>query len=75
MSKQKDALGKGIRALLNSMDNEEASPVAKESTVIGSSTGGIQTIPLDQIEVNPFQPRVNFDEDSLQELASSIRVS
>ncbi len=73
MSKQKDALGKGIRALLNSMDDEDVAS-GKDNAVIGSSTGGIQTIPLDQIEVNPFQPRVNFDEDSLQELANSIRV-
>jgi len=31
-------------------------------------------IPLDQIEVNPFQPRADFNEDTLSELADSIKV-
>ena len=32
----------------------------------------VQSIPISRIEPNPFQPRVNFDSESLQELASSI---
>ncbi len=55
------ALGKGLDALIST----EA--VRTE----GSST--INEIPLDQIEANPNQPRRDFDEESLDELASSIR--
>lgn len=55
------ALGKGLDALIST----EA--VRTE----GSST--INEIPLDQIEANPNQPRREFDEASLDELASSIR--
>lgn len=35
---------------------------------------GIFEIPLDQIQVNPFQPRVHFDKDALSELSESIKV-
>ena len=35
---------------------------------------GILRIPLDQIETNPKQPRKDFDETALQELAASIRM-
>ena len=55
------ALGRGLDALIST----EA--VKTE----GSST--INEIPLNQIERNPNQPRREFDEDSLRELAESIR--
>lgn len=75
MSKQKELLGKGIRALLTNIE-EDTNITGKKDIVqnIGASTGGINFIPLSQIEVNPFQPRVSFDEDSLSELADSIKV-
>ena len=34
----------------------------------------INEIPLDTIEINPFQPRTHFDQEALQELADSIAV-
>lgn len=74
MSKQKEALGKGIRALLNNIEDDTQMNARKESGPIGSSAGGITFIPLDSIEVNPFQPRASFDEESLNELADSIRI-
>ncbi len=37
-------------------------------------TTNTQLISLERIEVNPFQPRVNFDEEALEDLANSIRV-
>ena len=75
MSKQKELLGKGIRALLTNIE-EDTNITGKKEIVqnIGTSTGGINFIPLSQIEVNPFQPRVSFDEDSLGELADSIKI-
>ncbi|MEI6310957.1 MAG: ParB/RepB/Spo0J family partition protein [Bacteroidota bacterium] len=75
MSKQKELLGKGIRALLTNIE-EDTNITGKKEIVqtIGTSTGGINFIPLSQIEVNPFQPRVSFDEDSLSELADSIKI-
>src|ERR1043165_2941212 len=66
MMNKKPDLGQGIRALLQNMD----SSLNNEAALLGTSN----TIPLDQIEVNPFQPRHDFNEQALQELADSIRV-
>ncbi len=66
MTNKRPDLGKGIRALLENMD----SSVSNEASILGSTTN----IPMDQIEVNPFQPRHDFDEVALQELSDSIKV-
>ena len=58
--KKFNALGRGLDALIST---ENVRPQ-------GSST--INEIPLEQIEANPNQPRREFDEDALQELANSI---
>ena len=58
--KKFNALGRGLDALIST---ESVRPQ-------GSST--INEIPLDQIEANPNQPRREFDEEALQELANSI---
>jgi ParB family chromosome partitioning protein len=59
---QKNALGRGLGALIEDADQSTRAPAA-----------AINEIEIDKIEVNPFQPRKNFDEESLMELASSIR--
>jgi hypothetical protein len=69
MSKQKDLLGKGIRALLTNIE-DDTNITGKKEIIIGTSSGGINFIPLNNIEVNPFQPRVSFDEDSLNYLST-----
>lgn len=58
--KKFNALGRGLDALIST---ESVRPQ-------GSST--INEIPLEQIEANPNQPRREFDEEALQELANSI---
>ena len=81
MSKRK-ALGRGLSALLSDNDNtddrlESDLPAATSmpaTTVSTSPTGGIQEIPIEQIEVNPFQPRIHFDQDAIRELSESIKV-
>ena len=85
-TKGKQALGKGIRALLSNIDEDlrstadapslSGSPLGVNSNV--NFAGGQQIaadtfrIPVDQIDPNPKQPRRDFDEASLQELADSI---
>jgi ParB family transcriptional regulator, chromosome partitioning protein len=72
--KDKEALGKGIRSLLQSIDADlKTSSGDLKNTVVEAATGVIR-IPLDQIETNPRQPRRDFDETSLHELASSIKM-
>jgi ParB family chromosome partitioning protein len=69
MSKKPD-LGKGIRALLENMDTETPELAEKSKTDVAASN----TIALDAIEINPFQPRTDFDAEALAELANSIKV-
>ena len=78
MSKSKLELGKGIRALLNNIDEEAALSKKRNKNKTTSSTlnlrGSVFEIPLNDIEVNPFQPRVEFDEEALNDLATSISI-
>ena len=69
----KDLLGKGIRSLLQSIDADLKTPSGNlKQTVVESAIGSLR-IALDEIDVNPKQPRRDFDEQSLQELAASIK--
>lgn len=68
MSNKKSALGRGLSALLE--DNEtDVTTTNGEGPVVGS----INTINLEFIEANPFQPRTEFEEEALNELATSIK--
>ncbi len=67
---RKQALGRGLSALLNDPENDIQSASDKDADKL---VGSIVELDLDHIEVNPHQPRSNFDDDSLEELASSIR--
>lgn len=67
--KKKEELGKGIRALLGGI-NDDISAEAKVE--IAEKVGNVM-VPLSSIEVNPFQPRADFDKEQLEELAESIK--
>lgn len=67
--KKKD-LGKGIRALLNSMDQEEAEPTIE---AVRELSDGVAMIRISEIETNPDQPRSQFNDQQLNELAQSIK--
>ncbi len=75
---KKEALGKGIRALLNNMDDDLGTlknvPAATGATPAAAATSSIDRIPIEQITVNPKQPRRDFDEQALKELAESIKL-
>ena len=60
---KKNALGRGLGALINGVEKE----------VLERKVEPNMDIPLDSIDGNPFQPRSHFDEQSLEELASSIK--
>lgn len=64
MAKAKGGLGKGLGALL---------PVFDEEEILKESAGEIKNIALTEIMPNPEQPRKNFDEDEMQDLAASIK--
>jgi len=73
-SQKKDALGKGIRSLLQNIDADLKTTTGNLKTDVVEKTTGTSRIPLDQIEVNPKQPRKDFDETALSELAASIKM-
>lgn len=66
--KKKGGLGKGLSAILSAevRDAQINEPLAPANN--------INLIPVDRIETNPFQPRTEFEETALQELADSIKV-
>ena len=67
---KKQALGRGLSALLKDPSNDIQSVHDKNADKV---IGNIVELDVDFIEVNPFQPRTNFSEESLRELASSIK--
>ncbi|MDA0832016.1 MAG: ParB/RepB/Spo0J family partition protein [Planctomycetota bacterium] len=64
-------LGRGLHALLGDDAPVETTPPSASATPEGGS--GLSQIPCDQIERNPYQPRTQFGDDALAELASSIQ--
>jgi ParB family transcriptional regulator, chromosome partitioning protein len=71
---KKDALGKGIRSLLQNIDADLKTTAGTLKTEVVEQNTGILRIPLEQIEVNPKQPRHDFDEEALSELAASVKM-
>ncbi len=67
---KKQVLGRGLSALLNNPKEDVMSVKDKNADKF---VGNILEIDLEAIVVNPFQPRTHFNEDSLKELASSIK--
>jgi ParB family chromosome partitioning protein len=66
---RKQALGRGLSALLQDTPNINSATDKNADKLVGS----IVEIGLDLIDVNPFQPRTYFDEEALRELGSSIK--
>lgn len=67
---KKQALGRGLSALLKDPENDIQSVEDKNADKV---VGNIIELEIDAIEINPFQPRSNFNEESLRELATSIK--
>ncbi|MBT8234022.1 MAG: ParB/RepB/Spo0J family partition protein [Saprospiraceae bacterium] len=72
MSKKKQELGKGLRALLTNIDNVDSKP-KKKKKVVTELSKTVAEISTDKIEANPFQPRVDFNKVELEELVQSIK--
>lgn len=70
MASNKNALGKGLGALLESAKTDITS---KPSTFNNNQAGLISRISIANISPNPFQPRIDFEKNSLLELSKSIK--
>ena len=69
MSSKKKQLGKGIRALLENMENE---PAEQRKALFKELSSTVTEIPVAWIEINPYQPRSEFDPEALEGLKQSI---
>lgn len=70
MSKRnKQPLGRGLNALLGGVDTSSAAPV----NALEYEASSIASLPLALIDPNPDQPRRQFDQERLEELAASIK--
>jgi ParB family chromosome partitioning protein len=70
----KDLIGKGLRSLLQNMDADYKNPAGKVQPAAIQKAVGINRIALTDIVVNPKNPRKDFDEKALQELAQSLKM-
>ena len=68
-SKKKSALGRGLSVLLNNSDSYTVDTKSSNEKI----KVGVVAIPLKQIITNPFQPRTNFSDENITELAESIK--
>ena len=67
---KKQALGRGLSALLDDPEREISSARDVNADKV---VGNVIDLEIDKIEVNPFQPRTHFNEEAIQELAESIK--
>ncbi|MBM3401114.1 MAG: ParB/RepB/Spo0J family partition protein [Bacteroidetes bacterium] len=69
---KKTGLGRGLRALLDDSDlpENDKQQISNENPSLGS----ISSVRISQVQVNPFQPRTDFEPEALQELADSIKI-
>ena len=72
MNAKKKALGRGLSALLENSGVEEIALQFRKPTD-AIVAGAIANIPINSIESNPYQPRTSFDDESIKELAKSIK--
>lgn len=70
----KEALGKGIRSLLESIDSDLKTTSGNLASNVVEAVTNMTRIPIESIETNPKQPRRDFDEQALNELAGSIKM-
>lgn len=73
-SNKKDSLGKGIRSLLQNIDSDLKTTAGTLREPVAQTATGINRISIESITINPKQPRRDFDEQSLNELAASIKL-
>lgn len=72
VSYNREELGAGVKALFNKASISTPENEKPEEDIIKELSNTIVHVPLDQIETNPHQPRVEFDQEALAELAESI---
>ncbi|MEG1500046.1 MAG: ParB/RepB/Spo0J family partition protein, partial [Clostridia bacterium] len=70
----KKGLGRGLEELLSVFDEEEKNVPYRASETKKDGANGVAEVDIALIDANPNQPRKNFDKESLNELANSIKM-
>lgn len=70
---KRNEVSKGLRSLLSNI--EKTNNPTERSQLVRELTNSIAFISPEMIEVNPYQPRMEFDADQLMDLAKSIKIS
>lgn len=73
-SQGKEALGKGIRSLLENIDSDLKTTAGNLNPKIVEEATASLRVAIKDIEINPKNPRNDFDEKSMNELAASIKM-
>jgi ParB family chromosome partitioning protein len=73
-SNKKEALNRGIRSLLGTIDAELKNPSGQLKQEVVTKNTSVSRIPLEDIVPNPRQPRQDFDQKAIEELAQSIKL-
>jgi len=71
--KNNDLIGKGLRSLLSNIDQDLKTTEGSLKTKVVEQATAMVRVPISDISVNPKQPRRDFDETALSELATSIK--
>ena len=69
MSSKRNALGRGLSAILRNPKTDITDNRTDEKNLVASTS----EIAIEDIQINPFQPRVNFEKEKIYELAESIK--
>ena len=71
----KKVLGRGLEALISSATANETADGRAFAPAPPATNAGVLELAIEDVGANPFQPRKRFDDDSLRELADSIKAS
>jgi len=69
MNSKRNALGRGLSAILRNPKTDITDNKTDEKNLVASTS----EIAIEDIQINPFQPRVNFEKEKIYELAESIK--
>ena len=69
MNNKRNALGRGLSAILRNPKTDITDDRADEKNLVSN----INEINIEDIQINPFQPRIDFENEKIYELAESIR--
>ena len=72
MTKERGVLGRGLASILGGSTNNLTKNTITRNAKHSNIVGGTHEISISEIVINPFQPRIKFNQEKLNELATSI---